>query len=166
MIALGKGTTIPSINYSFNIGLEYKGFGFNCTFQGAANQMKNLRTPDGVWKVLSDNNNLSQDYYANCWDVAGDQALYPRLSSQEIQNNVQNSTVWYKNINFLKLRNCEIYYKLPTAWIKYAHIAGAKIFVQGENLLSFDNINGMDAEVLSTRYPILKTVNLGFSVTF
>ena len=166
MVALGKGYTIPAINYSFNVGLEYKGFGLNFTFQGAANQMKNLRTPDGVWKVLSDNNNLSQDYYAHCWDVAGDQALYPRLSTQEVQNNVQNSTVWYKSISFLKLRNCETYYKLPTEWVKHAHIAGAKIFVQGENLLSFDNVDAMDAEVLSTRYPILKTVNLGLSVTF
>ena len=166
MVALGKGFSVPSINYSFNFGLEYHGVGLNFTFQGAGNQMKNIRGVDGVWKVLSDNNNLSKEYYDNCWDVAGDQALYPRLSSQEVQNNIQNSTIWYKNINFLKMRYCELYYKLPSNWLQHAHIAGAKLFLQGENLLSFDNVEAMDAEVLSTSYPLLKSVNVGLSVTF
>lgn len=165
-IALGKGTSVPSVNYSFNLGMEYQGFGFNCTFQGASNQMKSLIGVDGAWNVLANNNNLSKDYYDHSWDVAGSQALYPRLSSQTVQNNVQNSTIWYKNINFLKLRNCEVYYKLPATWLQQAHIAGAKVFVQGENLLSFDNVKAMDAEVLSTRYPLLKSVNVGLSVTF
>ena len=166
MVALGKGYSVPSINYSFNLGLEYQGFGLNFTFQGAANQMKDLKGVDGVWKVLYDNNNLSRDYYDNCWDVAGDKALYPRLSSQEVQNNVQNSSIWYKNISFLKMRYCELYYKLPSSWLSHARIAGAKLFLQGENLLSFDNVETMDAEVLSTSYPLLKSVNLGLSVTF
>lgn len=166
MVGLGKGYSVPAMNYSFNFGLEYQGLGLNFTFQGSNNQIKDLKGVDGVWKVLADNNNLSTDYYNHCWDVAGDQAIYPRLASQETQNNVQNSTVWYKNVSYLKMRYCELYYKLPNKWLQNAHIAGAKLFLQGENLLSFDNVGAMDAEVLSTRYPILKSVNVGLSVTF
>jgi hypothetical protein len=45
-------------------------------------------------------------------------------------------------------------------------MADAKIFVQGQNLLSFGSIRAMDAENLNTGYPVLKAVNLGLSVVF
>ena len=45
-------------------------------------------------------------------------------------------------------------------------MSDAKIFVQGQNLLSFDNVDAMDAEVLSTAYPMLKSVNVGLSFVF
>ena len=165
-IALGYGTEVPELNYAFGLGLEYKGFGFNATFQGAGNYMKNLRWVDGVYGVISNNRNISQHYLDNCWDVAGDNALYPRLTSSQVSNNEQDSDIWWKNVNFLKLRNCELYYKLPKSLVMKAGMSDAKIFVQGQNLLSFDNVDAMDAEVLSTAYPMLKSVNVGLSFVF
>ncbi len=171
-VAMDYGNTFPSLNYAFNLGAEYKGFGINATFQGAAHQVKNLRYVDGVWGVLSattDNptlRNLSQEYYDNCFDIAGANALYPRLSTENVANNAQNSTIWYRNANWLKLRDCEIYYKLPASVIEPLNITSAKIFVQGQNLLSFDNIDAMDAENLNTGYPVMKSVNIGLSVQF
>ena len=165
-VAQDYGTSFPSLNYAFSFGLEYKGFGFNATFQGAGHQVKNLRYVDGVWGALSDNRNLSQEYYNNCFDVAGANASYPRLSTENVANNAQNSTIWYRNVNWLKLRDCEIYYKLPAKAIEPLRISGARIFVQGQNLLSFDNIKAMDAENLNTGYPVMKSVNIGLSVQF
>ena len=165
-VAQDYGNAFPSLNYAFSLGAEYKGFGINATFQGAAHQVKNLRYVDGVWGALSDNRNLSQEYYDNCFDVAGVGALYPRLSTENVANNAQNSTIWYRNASWLKLRDCEIYYKLPTSVIEPLKITGAKIFVQGQNLLSFDNIDAMDAENLNTGYPVMKSVNFGLSVQF
>ena len=160
------GNAFPSLNYAFNLGAEYKGFGINATFQGAAHQVKNLRYVDGVWGALSDNRNLSQEYYDNCFDVAGASAEYPRLSTENVANNAQNSTIWYRNVSWLKLRDCEVYYKLPASVIEPLKITGAKLFVQGQNLLSFDNIDAMDAENLNTGYPVMKSVNFGLSVQF
>ena len=166
VIGFGKGTSVPAANASFNLGFEFYGFGANATLQGAWNQMKSIRSIDGIWNVLVDGNNLSKDYYDHCWDVAGDAAIYPRLSSQKSQNNSQRSTAWFKDVKFLKVRHCEVYYKLPESWMNRIHVAGAKLFVQGENLLSFDNVGTLDAEVLSTRYPLLKSVTLGLNLTF
>ena len=166
MVAMDWGTYVPALNYAFNLGMEYKGFGFNVAFQGAAFQTKNLRYVDGVWGALSDNRNLSQEYYDNCFDRAGASALYPRLSTTAVANNAQESTIWYRSINWLKLRDCELYYKLPANALRAMKISDAKIFVQGENLLSFDNIPAMDAENLNTGYPVLKAVSLGLSVVF
>ena len=171
-VAQDYGTSFPSLNYAFSFGLEYKGFGFNATFQGAGHQVKNLRYVDGVWGVISatsDNptlRNISQEYYNNCFDVAGANAIYPRLSTQDVANNAQNSTTWYRNVSWFKLRDCEIYYKLPAKFIEPLKITGAKVFVQGQNLLTIDNIDAMDAENLNTGYPVMKSVNFGLAVTF
>ena len=160
------GNAFPSLNYAFTLGAEYKGFGINANLQGAAHQVKNLRYVDGVWGALSDNRNLSQEYYNNCFDIAGDNALYPRLSTENVANNAQNSTTWYRNISWLKLRDCEIYYKLPQSVIEPLKVTSVRVFVQGQNLLSFDNIDAMDAENMNTGYPVLKSVNIGLNVTF
>ena len=165
-VAMDYGSAVPALNYAFTLGMEFKGIGINATFQGAAGQTKNLRYVDGVWGALSDNRNLSQEYYDNCYDVAGAAALYPRLSTTNVANNAQNSTIWYRNVSWFKLRDCELYYRLPASLLGNARIADAKIFVQGQNLLSFGNIAAMDAENLNTGYPVMKAVNFGLSVVF
>ena len=165
-VAMNHGTTFPSFNYAFNLGAEYKGFGISATLQGADNQVKNLMYVDGVWGALSSNRNLSQEYYDHCFDIAGADALYPRLSTENVANNAQSSTVWYRTARWLKLRDCELYYKLPASVLNPMKISSAKVFVQGQNLLSFDNIEAMDAENLNTGYPVMKSVNIGLSVEF
>ena len=64
------------------------------------------------------------------------------------------------------MRNVEVYYKVPARVLSKLSISAAKIFAQGENLLSFDNVDAMDAEVLSTAYPMFKGVNVGVMLTF
>ena len=166
VVSMDCGTAFPSLNYSFSLGLEFKGIGLNATFQGAGNQIKNLRYVDGVWGALSDNRNMSQEYYDNCYDVAGANALYPRLSAENVANNAQESTLWYRNVSWFKMRDCELYYRFPASLLKNAKITDAKVFVQGQNLLSFDNIAAMDAENLNTGYPVMKAVTFGLSVVF
>lgn len=160
-----KGSTdIPELNYAFNIGVEYKGIGINAWFQGTGNYMKYL--PSAIWGGMANNGNLSVDYYNNCYDVAGENALYPRLTTLDNNNNNHASDMWYKKVHFLKMRNCEVYYKLPSKLLSRLWLSAAKVFVQGENLLSFDNVDSMDAEVFSTAYPMFKGVNVGVTLTF
>lgn len=162
--SLNGSTEIPELNYAFNLGIEYKGFGLNAWFQGTGNYMKYL--PSAIWGGMANNGNLSVDYFNNCYDMAGDNALYPRLTTQTNNNNTQASDVWYKKVHFLKMRNCELYYKLPSKLLSKLWLSQAKVFVQGENLLSFDNVENLDAEVLSTAYPVFKGVNVGVTLTF
>jgi TonB-dependent Receptor Plug Domain. len=165
-VAQDWGSTFPALNVGFNLGMEFKGFGINAYFQGAALQTKNLMYVDGVWGALSDNRGLSSEYYNNCYDVIGADALYPRLSTTRVANNAQASTVWFRNVQWLKLRDCEVYYRLPARLLGHVNVSDAKLFVQGQNLLSFDNIPAMDAENLNTGYPVMKAVTMGLSVIF
>ena len=165
-VAMDYGSSFPALNYGFQLGMEFRGFGINASFQGAANQMKNIMYVDGVWGALSNNRNLSREYYDNCFDIAGSGALYPRLSTTSVANNAQNSTIWYRNVSWLKLRDCEVYYRLPASLLGHMKLTDAKLFVQGQNLLSFGNIPCMDAENLNTGYPVMKAVTMGLSVVF
>lgn len=65
--SLNGGTDIPELNYAFNIGAEYKGFGVNAWFQGTGNYYKWL--PGAIWGGMANNGNLSVDYYTHCFDV-------------------------------------------------------------------------------------------------
>ena len=47
-IALGYNSSIPEVYYSFNLGFEWKGLGFNAAFQGAANYTAQLTTSSAV----------------------------------------------------------------------------------------------------------------------
>ena len=96
----------------------------------------------------------------------GANALYPRLSSTNVANNAQNSTIWFRTVNWFKLRDCEVYYKLPASLLRHIKFTDAKIFVQGQNLLSFGNIAALDAENLNTGYPVMKAVTMGLSFVF
>lgn len=165
-VALDYGSSFPSLNYAVNLGIEYKGVGLNATFQGAGNQIKNIRYVDGVWGALSNNRNLSTEYYNNCFDNAGSAALYPRLSTESVANNEQESSIWYRNAKWFKMRDVELYYRLPKSLISSLKISDVKIYAQGQNLLSWSNIKAMDAENLNTGYPVMKSVNVGLSVTF
>ena len=166
VVTMTYGNAFPALNMGISFGVEYKGFGVNATFQGAAFQTKNIRYVDGVWGALSENRNLSQEYFNSCFDVAGASAKYPRLSTTNVANNVQNSTIWYRNASWFKLRDCELYYKLPASLLNRVKVSEAKVFVQGQNLLSWGTVEAMDAENLNTGYPVMRAVNMGLSVVF
>lgn len=166
-IFFGYGSSIPETNFAFNLGAEYKGLGFNVQFQGAAGITKYLSTV-GVWDCVKGNNNLSTHYLANAWRPNTDNAtaIYPRLTTQDSKNNYRGNTIWNQNLNWMKLRNIEVYYRLPQTWLKKIFVSDAKIFVQGENLMTFSNMKVMDPEVLGTSYPVMKGINIGASFKF
>ncbi|MDR0543476.1 MAG: SusC/RagA family TonB-linked outer membrane protein [Dysgonamonadaceae bacterium] len=166
-VALGYSSLVPEINYSLKLGLEYRGFGLNAIFQGVGNYSQALTVP-GVYTPLVGNVNLSKHYYENAWrsDGSNSAPLYPRLTSETNLNNYRNNSIWYKDVQFLKLRNCELYYKLPESLLSHISLKDAKIYVKGENLISFDNIKTMDPEVISTAYPSLKGISVGATVKF
>lgn len=164
VVKMGYDTSIPEINYSLNLGFRYKGFGFNALFQGAAHYTAYLGTT-GVWVPMVGGANLSQEYLENCWDYS-DNPKYPRLTSETNNNNYRANSTWYKNVNFLKLRNCEVYYYLPETWMSKIRVSQCRVFVKGENLMTLTNLPVMDPENIGTNYPTLMGVNIGFSLKF
>lgn len=164
-VAIGYSSTCPEIYYSLHLGAEWKGIGFYAMFQGTGNYSAVLDTKSMYWPLIN-NTNISQYAYDNRWTPQNQNAKFPRLSSQSNANNYQTSTLWLADRSFLKLRNLEVYYKLPTSWLKKTKVVNAaKLYVRGIDLISFDHIDENDPEAYGIN-PMTKSVALGLSVTF
>ncbi|WP_052343019.1 SusC/RagA family TonB-linked outer membrane protein [Saccharicrinis fermentans] len=160
-----KGTAVPEIYYAFNLGMEYKGFGFSALFQGTANKSVLLNTQD-IFVPLRDNGNISS-FSASRWtEATKTTAKLPRLSTQENLNNYKNNDIWIVNGSFLKLRNAEFYYNLPEDIASKLKVGSCRFYIRGNNLLSFDSIGMMDPEYLGRGYPTLRSYLAGVKISF
>lgn len=165
-IRIGYSTTAPEIYYSFNLGLEWKGLGFDAMFQGTGRYSAVLNTKSLYWPLIN-NTTISQEYYDNRWTPETPDAKYPRLSSQSNENNYQTNTLWLEDRSFLKLRSVELYYKFPETWIKKSKIlSNAKIYVRGVDLLCFDKIKIADPESYGATFPLTRSVVAGLTIGF
>lgn len=165
-VAIGYSTTAPEIYYSFNLGAEWKGIGFNAMFQGTGNYSAVLNTKSLYWPLIN-NTTISQEYYDNRWTPENLNAKYPRLTSQENSNNFQTNTVWLADRSFLKLRSVELYYRFSQDLMKKSKIMNnAKIYLRGIDLLCFDKIKVADPESYGATYPLTRSLVIGLSVGF
>ena len=165
-VAIGYSTTAPEIYYSFHLGAEWKGLGFNALFQGTANYSAVLNTKSMFWPLIN-NTTVSNHYYENRWTSENQDAKYPRLSSESNANNYQTNTIWLADRSFLKLRNLEVYYRLPKSWMQKTKFLGnAKIYVRGVDLLCFDHIDVADPESYGVNNPLTKSVVAGLTIGF
>ena len=162
MVPMGYGTSWPEIYYGFNLGFEWKGLGFNAYFQGVGHYTASLQ--NAIYQPLVGNTNISQYAWENRWTPENPSARFPRLTTETVTNNTQASSVWYEDRSFLKLRNCEVYYKLPSTWLDKIKLKQAKVYVRGTDLFSVDNIDISDPESIGTVYPTTRSIHIGLSV--
>ena len=164
-VALGYNTGLPEIYFSANLNLEYKGLGIDANFQGVGNYTAVLNTTSMFWP-LRNNTNLSTYYYENRWTPDNQNALFPRLSTLQNDNNFNTNSVWVRDRSFIKLRTCEIYYKFSEKILESLFISKAKIYVRGTDLLSIDNLKIVDPESYGVAYPTTASLHLGVNVAF
>ena len=89
-------------------------------------------------------------------------AKYPLLHYDAYANHNQRlNSFFLKNGAFARLKNVEVSYRLPTDWSEKVGMSECRLYVNGNNLLTWDHLNGLtDPESNgSNRYPIMKTVN-------
>ena len=163
-VAMGYNSTCPEIYYSFSLGLEWKGLGFSAQFQGVGNYTAILSGT--YYRPLVDNTTISNYVYRNRWTPETPNARFPRLTTETVDNNLQTSSLWMADRSFLKLRNCEVYYKLPSSWLNRFWVKNAKVYVRGVDLLCFDSIDQLDPEAMNNSYPATRSIHVGLSVGF
>lgn len=163
-VAMGYNSTCPEIYYSFSLGLEWKGLGFSAQFQGVGNYTAILSGT--YYRPLVDNTTISNYVYRNRWTPETPNARFPRLTTKTVDNNLQTSSLWLADRSFLKLRNCEVYYKLPSSWLNRFWVKNAKVYVRGVDLLCFDSIDQLDPEAMNNSYPATRSIHVGLSVGF
>lgn len=160
------GSTIPRFNYSLNINLSYKNFDLSMFWQGVGKADgylgNNATMPFYLGGTIQEQN---KDY----WTLDNQDAKFPRLAFNET-NNEKNSSFWMKDASYLRLKNIQIGYSLPKKLINKASIQRLRIYVSGQNLLTFDKFwDGYDVESpvgVGNQYPQVKLFTMGLDVKF
>ncbi len=163
--------SLPNTTYGLSTGVRYKGFSVSVLFQGAANF--NVAAASEAIRAFSAN---LTEVHTQAWTPElGDNAQYPRLTlSPGISDPLSNpSTFWQISGNYIRLKNAQINYDLPSDFLRRIGIPSARVYANGTNLLTWtaaDRLYDFDPEIsLNTQrtiYPPQRIYNLGLSVTF
>ena len=174
-IGYRQGST-PVLNMGMNFSFGYKGFDLAFDLTGGA--LASWRQDWEQRNPFHDGGNNSQYYMENTWRLSditdANSALIPGkyptlLIGNSSHSNYWNSTFWMHNIRYVKLRNLEFGYTIPRQVLERFLISELRLYVSGQNLLTFANTNGTDPEIESEnglQYPTTRIVNLGLTLKF
>lgn len=163
---IGK-TRLPEIMYGLTLGGNWKGIDWQLFFQGAA--ITDLYVNGyGYWEFT--NTGSVMKHHLGRWTPENkEHATYPSLSPTTSKQNHRLSTFWLKNGNYLRLKNVQIGYTLPSVWTKKAKITSARIYISGTNLLTFAGFKEYDPESNdggNTSYPQMRNYSVGLNLKF
>ena len=94
-------------------------------------------------------------------------ASLPRLTYGANNNNQQTSTYWLRDGRYIRLKNVDIGYTLPKAFVNSLHLNNVRVYITGQNLLTWSKFDTWDPETTDPRgeqYPLTKAVTLGLTV--
>lgn len=100
------------------------------------------------------------------WKKPGDVTDIPRYGITP-----QFDTHLLEDASFLRLKNLSISYTLPKKWLEKTRFFNtARIYAQGQNLLTFTGFSGLDPEsssnVYKAQYPMTRQYTFGMEFTF
>jgi len=151
---------IPEIVYGISMGGKWKNIELNILWTGQA-RAKQMIKPTGY--------NVDVEYYKNRWTTENTNSKYPRAFTTQDQINNKSSDFWLKDASFLRLKNVELAYNLPSSWLEKVKILNARIYVSGFNLFTIDKIKILDPEGTQSSgmyYPQQRIYNIGLNVSF
>ena len=160
------GKNFPSWTGGLNINVYYKDFDLSMLWQGAFD-VDAYYTGEASYAFFNSGKVLKR--HLDRWTPEHHDASYPRLTRSS-QINFQTSSFWLEDASYVRLKNISLGYNLPKSLLSKVGIERAKVYVAGENLLTFSGLDGLDPESPSdTRgafYSNVKKISLGLKVTF
>lgn len=173
---IGNGT--PHYAFGLNLGMTWKFIDFSMFFQGIGkrdvffNNSATFFGFAGEWQRSLFTDHL--DYFRYAGDPLGANlnSYYGRLRTDV--NNIQISDRFMQDASYIRLKNLQIGITLPkTAGIS-KHIQKARLYVSGENLLTFTKLRIYDPEAIGSgiseygpgkTYPMYQVFSAGIEIT-
>nr|WKN34242.1 TonB-dependent receptor [Tunicatimonas sp. TK19036] len=111
------------------------------------------------------------------WQEPGDVTMIPRMAAANYAGNLRPSR-FLEDGSYMRLKNISLGYTLPRTFISKIGMSAARVYISGQNLLTFTKYTGLDPEVTGTAdtnltrgiefftMPQARTIMAGFNVTF
>ena len=183
------GNETPDFTFNFSIGAQWKGFDVRTHWVGEGPSEWAPSMRDGYpakyqinmvkmkfWGSSYNNSELPVfETHKDHWTPENPDAYWPRphyahsLATTDRMStfrNTQVQTKYLQNGAYLKLRNIQIGYSIPKRWLDRIRFSRARIYVSGENLLTFTNLKIFDPEDKGMAYPLQKVYSAGVNVQF
>ncbi|WP_422080900.1 SusC/RagA family TonB-linked outer membrane protein [Ulvibacterium sp.] len=176
------GSPLPDFTYGINLDLAYKQVDLSVFFQGS--QGNDIFNATGWMLEGFLDSNLSTGFL-NRWNGPGTSNTVPRATFAGFSNNNLASSRFVEDGSYLRLKNIQLGYTLPESVLDKTFISFARIYIAGQNLLTFTNYNGLDPElgiddtqtqtgnrttldigIDRGRFPSARTISLGIDVNF
>ncbi|MET3877917.1 TonB-dependent receptor [Chitinophaga sp. OAE865] len=154
------GSPIPNIQYGFNVGANYKGFDLNLAFFGVSGNKIYQSYKYNTNGFFISNYNMEQETLGR-WHGEGTSTTIPRLTANDRNFNSRASSYYLTNGAYLRLRNITLGYNLPDKLMERWHLSGMRVFLTGQNLITFTHYDGYDPEIGITFGGNAGTLNLG-----
>ncbi len=159
---------LPLITYGISGGLTYKQFDLNFLFQGIG-KYSSMIGGQGVWET--DYDGVFGALHQNAWTQArydkGEKITYPALSLAQSVNQ-QASNFFNYNRSYVRLKNVELSYTLPSSISKAISVGKVRFVLSGQNLITWDHMKSKDfgPEGSYTQFPVYRVYNIGLNVVF
>ncbi len=165
-------SNVPEYSYSIEPNISWKGLSLSVMFQGVTNVSSTIQF---------DQRNLSSNQmYENMlgrWTPENSQnATWPSLQPAVGGNFMSYSTNDFllTDGTYLKIRNAQLAYQLPSAITKKIGVNGLRVLLSGQNLYTWTKVLYMDPENFQRRapqgaynvYPTSRVFNLGINIDF
>jgi len=159
-----KYGNIPQIVYGFSLNAGYKNFDLSVLFSGQAEVSQYVLPESGTI------GNYYSSWANNAWSPTNPNGSYPKVSdrtSNAVSGGSFPSTFWLNDASFLRLKNAQLGYTLPSSAISALHISALRLYVSAFNLFTFSKVKDYDPEGTSGSaqfYPQQKIINVGVNV--
>lgn len=170
----GKSST-PAYNLGINLGFSWKGVDFSMLWSGAFDYYlcwtANYYNATNVTWGYGISKRIADDHYFYDPSNPDDSRTniggkYPRLYKGADRNRSASDFYEYKG-NYLKLKNVQVGYTLPSNITQKFFVNQLRFYVSGENLLTITKYPGMDPELGTTiGYPLMRQISVGAQITF
>ncbi len=155
---------VPTFQGGLNLGFTYKNFDLSVLFQGAMGAETRIGTDES-----GAIGNYLIDFYENRWSIDNPSSEHPRITDRSDQYFSYNNTYWMRNTDYLRLKNVELGYNAPSDWTKKFGVSSLRVFVSGQNLLTWSGMKVYDPEstnAIGHYYPQARLINSGVMVSF
>jgi len=155
---------IPMFQGGLNMTASWKNFDMSILFQGALGAMQNVSAGES-----GNIGNYLLDIHDNRWTIDNPSSEHPRIANRSDQYYSSGNTYWFRNTDYLRLKNMEIGYNLPAHLSAKIGVENLRVYANGLNLLTWDKLNVYDPETVSATgqyYPQARIISTGLSVTF
>ena len=168
------GTGIPKVEANLNLTAGYKGFDLSLLFGSAWGHKlfngnryfyESMQTPGQMLTSVLD-----------AWTPTNTDTDMPRAVLNDPNRNARESDRFLENGNFVRLRQAQLGYTLPTNILKKAYIEKLRFYISGENLFTITKYSGTDPEfsrsspldtgIDSYIFPFTRSFTVGAQLTF